>query len=220
MNTQNLLDFCKPGLYEIYCRKTKRSYFGHSENVMYRLGRHYNDLQAAECHETEELQKDWLEHGQNEFEFRILELGSEWREKNRRVAREQHYFCECKHGLYNRFPPVSANFRKECTIDGITYSSGAEAARQLGVSPSSISRLRKKKKQITFSPQTQSLSSKVFGFKRISIDGQEFSSLTKAMSVLNISKSTLSRRLKSVKYPTWFYIEIEKTRSNDYPERE
>lgn len=216
MNTHNLLDFCKPGLYEIYCRKTKKSYFGHSENIMYRLGRHYNDLQAQKCDDSAELQKDWLKHGQNEFEFRTLEAGYEWADKKKRVEREKKYFQECKHGLYNNFPPVSVNFRKQCTINGITYSSGAEAARRLGVSPSSIYRVLKK--QANLSTENQVSSSKIFGFKRISINGQEYSSLTEAMNVLNISKSTLFRRLNSVKYPTWFYI--EKTRSNDYPERE
>lgn len=54
--------------------------------------------------------------------------------------------------------------------------------------------------------------------KRVSIQGQEFSSLKDAMCQLGVAKSTLSRRLKSPKYPEWFYI--EKTRSNDYPERE
>ena len=52
----------------------------------------------------------------------------------------------------------------------------------------------------------------------MSIDGQEFLSVTQAMSALGVAKSTLYRRLKSSKYPTWFYI--EKTRSNDYPQGE
>jgi len=208
MNSPNLLNFCYPGLYEIYCEKTQWSYFGHSENVLYRLGRHFNDLQQGKCSDSEKLQQDWLEFGRECFEFRILEAGPHWKDKKKRLARETSYFLTCGHGLYNKFPVRGASLRKECTINGVTYSSGAEAARKLGLSPSSVYRLLKKSNTVTV----------VLGTKPVSIDGQEFPSLKQAMSLLKISKSTLSRRLQSENFPTWFYL--EKTRSNDYPERE
>ena len=65
------------GLYEIYCEKTESSYFGHSENVIYLLGRHYNDLETTQSHDRETLQKDWVDFGREAFLFRILELGPE-----------------------------------------------------------------------------------------------------------------------------------------------
>lgn len=207
MQTHNLLDFCYPGLYEIYCDQTQCSYFGHSQNVMYRLGRHFNDLQATN-HEIHELQTDWLKYGRGAFCFRILECGPEWKNKNQRLAQEQKYIAACQQRLYNTVLRIPSRSRKQWTIDGITYPSGAEAARQLGVSVSGIYRLMKQKGHVK----------SFFATKPISIDDQEFPSVTKAISVLGIPKSTLFRRLRSPKYPTWFYI--EKTRSNDYPERE
>lgn len=113
-----------------------------------------------------------------------------------------------QHEVYNVTTPVISNFRKECTIDGITYLSGAEAVRSLGISTSQVYRLLKRKGRTT----------SVSTAKKVSIEGQEFQSLTQAQSVLNIPKSTLYRRLRSDKYPTWFFG--DKTRSNDYPEGE
>lgn len=74
MISTNLLDWCFAGIYEIYCRETDRSYFGESKNVLYRLGRHFNDLQAQQ-HETLELQQDWQKYGRSAFVFRPLDIG-------------------------------------------------------------------------------------------------------------------------------------------------
>lgn len=212
MITENFLDFCHPGLYEIYCRITESSYFGHSENVMYRLGRHYNDLQTKKNHESDLLQIDWNLYGRHAFEFRILEKGAEWQNKQKRLLKEEEYFLSCKHRLYNRFPIEPTTSRKQCTIDGITYKSKAEAARKLGLSPSTMYRLLKKypKQEI-----------KILDFSvQVSIKGRKFSSITEAINSLKIPKSTLYRRLRSSKYPDWFYVNKTKTRSNDYPEGE
>lgn len=212
MRKENFLDFCYPGLYEIYCRTTKSSYFGHSENVPYRLGRHYNDLQTHKNHENDQLQAEWNLYGREAFEFRILEKGPEWQNKEKRRRKETDYFLSCQHNLYNRFPIEPTTNRKQCSINGITYQSGAEAARKLGLSPSSIYRLLKK------SPQQQIKT--VDFFMKVSIEGQKFSSVKEAINSLGIPKSTFYRRLRSSQYPEWYYLEKPKTRSNDYPEGE
>lgn len=203
----NLLNFCYPGVYEIFCKETQRSYFGQSENVLYRLGRHYNNLQR-QIHDVSALQEDWLRYGPHAFVFQPLECGPEWSSLDARLAREGELLKNCPHDLYNTKKPTATTFRKEWIIDGMTYSSGAEAARSLGLSTSTVYRQMKK----------QGGTKIVSNNKKISIDGQEFESLTQAQSALNLGKSTLYRRLRSSKWPTWFYC--EKTRSNDYPERE
>lgn len=207
MPRDNLLDLCYPGLYEISCVPAERSYFGESDNVMARLSRHFDDLQAHR-HENQSLQDDWKQYGRENFFFRVLEKGPAWEEAKTRRVREQEYITTCPHAVYNAVKPVASTFRKKWTVDGITYSSGAEAARQLNCSPSQIYRLMKKKGS----------SEQVSNFKRISVDGQDYASLSEALKVLKISRTTLIRRLRSPEYPTWFYV--EKTRSNDYPERE
>lgn len=203
----NLLNFCSPGLYEIFCTPTRRSYFGQSENVLYRLGRHYTNLER-QVHETPPLQKDWLDYGPQAFVFRALHYGPEWNSLQARLQKELELIETCSHGVYNIQTPVLSTFRKEWTWNEITYSSGAEAARSLGLSTSQVYRLMKRQ------GRTQIVSN----YKKISIDGQEFESLTQAQSVLGVAKSTLHRRLRSEKWSTWMYL--EKTRSNDYPERE
>lgn len=130
------------------------------------------------------------------------------KDKKTREKREQELISTCKNGLYNTVLKIPSTFKKQVTIDGITYASGAEAARKLNVSPSAMYRFLKKENGAEL----------VSNSKAISIDGQEFLSLTEAMSALGIAKSTLYRRLNSSKYPNWFYI--QNTRSNDYPEGE
>ena len=189
----------------IFCKKTNTSYYGHSDNVLYRLGRHFNDLEAG-CHDNRELQHDWLCYGRDEFDFRPLETGEEWKSKQKRVVRENQYFqaAEC---LYNKSTSQSGNFRLQVTLEGTSYSSIAEAARKLGISESSASRLIKKSGQIQ----------RVSRAKAIFVRGKKFESLTQAVKVLKISRSQLYRRLRSPKFPDWFYCDTEETRSNDYP---
>lgn len=209
MNKHDLLDFCQSGIYEIVCRSTNCSYIGESSNIMYRLGRHFHDLDTK-IHENPELQKDWLLYGRQNFCFYIIDSGPQWRKKVDRSKREKEIVLKSQYPCYNVPSSVSANLRKDCTINGILYSSGAEAARKLGISSSTSYRALKKSnnKEVKTFLRT----------KTISINGIQYSSLTKVMSKLGVSKSTMFRRLNSSKYPTWQYS--EKTRSNDYPERE
>lgn len=207
-NSVNFLDLCYPGVYEIYCHRNQTSYFGQSENILYRLGRHFNDLLST-SHQVENLQNDWNLYGREGFLFRPVVSGPDWTDEAKRIAKETECITHCSHAVYNRLPSQSSqNVRKQWTYQGITYSSGAEAARELQVSPSTIYRRLKKEGDVVVIPVA----------KPVSIDGQVFSSLTEALAQLGISRSTLYRKLRDPNYPTWFFS--EETRSNDYPGRE
>jgi len=93
--------------------------------------------------------------------------------------REREYITTCGHDVYNKNPNKhSQNITKEWTVNGVTYRSGAQAARQLGKSTSSIYRLIKRKGSFqTF-----------FGTKSLCIEGKLFPSLAEAQSSLKISK--------------------------------
>nr|AIT94653.1 putative GIY-YIG homing endonuclease [Chlorosarcina brevispinosa] len=195
----NLLDFCNPPIYRIFCEATERSYFGHSENVLYRLGRHYNDLQTHKNHETRLLQADWDKYGREAFRFEVLECGPEWENKQKRVKREKFYLLQSsvplnkKERLYNMFPVQPSTFSKRCVIDGIEYPSGAEAARQLGISPSAIYRLLKKMEESeASSPSNEEGYGKIIQRKqstaRVSIEGREFKSIKDGINTLSIPK--------------------------------
>ena len=207
MTKENLLVFCYPGLYEIYCEQTKRSYFGQTENVISRLGRHFNDLEAQN-HEVCLLQRDWVLFGRDAFSFRIVICGLEWKSKTKRLLGEKQLIDACDHKVYNKLRPTLSTYRKEWTFEGVTYLSGAQAARRLGISETAVSRLMKREGSLRFVPNC----------KPVSIEDKFFSSVNEASSMLGISRSTLVRRLRSSTFPTWVYQ--EKTRSNDYPERE
>lgn len=198
--------------------------------MLYHLGRHFNDLDQQK-HERQLLQHDWIKYGRQAFTFRVGDRGDIWNSKKRRLEREKQRLLTCQNNFYNTVSKKSSSLRKQITLDGVIYSSGAEAARVLGISPSTMYRFLKTKvgtpvpkapvsgKEMETTPlQLEGTTKILLGSKPVSINGQEFPSRTKAMSVLGIAKSTLYRRLRSSKYPTWFYI--EKTRSNDYPERE
>jgi hypothetical protein len=98
-----------------------------------------------------------------------------------RIERETELIKNCDRPLYNSTQQGHSGIRKEWTVDGVRYSSGAEAARVLGISPSQVYRLMKKKGEIKLVSNT----------KKVSIEGQEFESLTHAQKVLKIARSTL-----------------------------
>lgn len=175
---------------------------------MYRIGRHFNDL-VANVHEIEDLQADWNLYGRQSFRFRAVVSGPNWEAKSARIRKEVECITQCSHSVYNKDPlQTSQNVRKEWTYKGVTYASGAEAARKLNVSASTIYRLMKKEGEPLV----------IRGSKPVSIDGEIFPSVTDTVNRLGIAKSTLYRRLRSSNYSTWFFV--EKTRSNDYPGRE
>lgn len=71
MKTLNLFTFCQPGIYYIKCLKTKKIYIDQSENFLYRIGRHFNDLKSKVPH-CEPLQKVFLLYGSATFEAKLL----------------------------------------------------------------------------------------------------------------------------------------------------
>lgn len=89
MKTFNLFSFCQR-IYYIKCFKTKKVYIGQSENCLYRIGRHFNDLKSK-VHHCESLQKDFLKYGAFVFEAKILlhKKSKIKNEKNRKKLEEK-----------------------------------------------------------------------------------------------------------------------------------
>ena len=59
------------GVYAIYCKKTNRYYIGKSKNIQNRFKAHRNNLNQR-SHTSTDLQRDWDNYGESEFEFSIL----------------------------------------------------------------------------------------------------------------------------------------------------
>lgn len=71
MNNTNIFDLCIPGLYEIRCLKNNMVYIGQSTNCVYRIARHYNDLQKH-IHHCEPLLEDFIKYGSKAFKAQII----------------------------------------------------------------------------------------------------------------------------------------------------
>ena len=62
----------EPGIYEIYNKINCKRYIGQSINVRTRLLKHRNFLNKNK-HQNNHLQNSWNKHGEDNFEFRVLE---------------------------------------------------------------------------------------------------------------------------------------------------
>lgn len=78
-NTQNDKDVTTKGIddkyngvYQIFCKETKKSYIGSSSNIEKRLQTHKQHLEKG-CHNSRILQKEYDKYGLDNFEFIILE---------------------------------------------------------------------------------------------------------------------------------------------------
>ena len=74
------------GVYKIKNKITGWCYIGSSKNCKQRLGNHRRGLRKN-THCTPRLQRSWNKHGEENFEFRVIEIT----EYEQRVVREQWY---------------------------------------------------------------------------------------------------------------------------------
>ena len=77
------------GVYCIYCKPTKRFYVGQSSCIPKRWGWHRHQLRHNR-HSVPALQLDWNTHGEDKFQFRVLETEGD---KNARLAAEAEWIA-------------------------------------------------------------------------------------------------------------------------------
>lgn len=199
-----------PGIYEIMCTVTGKSYFGESNSLLERLGRHYRHLnEGKRILDAPEFQKDWNQYGPEAFIFRILLFGIEWRSKTARRQQELHYITTNSTRVYNKYPATPSTYRLQCCIEGISYTSIAEAARAQSLSASEIRRRLENPTSTTYI-----LEKKVSNGKPCMVDGVWYPTRQEAAKRLKCSRTTILRRIKKADTNT------SKGASNDYPEWE
>lgn len=71
MLNYDLFKFCFPGIYKIICLKNGKIYIGESNNCLYRIGRHFNDLEN-DLHHCQPLVKDFQKYGRRCFKATII----------------------------------------------------------------------------------------------------------------------------------------------------
>jgi hypothetical protein len=182
-----------PGLYEIYCVHTLRSYFGETTSLFERLGQHYRALQAGEkIQEAPQLQQDWQHYGLAAFRFRILLSGTKWNSLSLRRQQESELITQAAPNVYNKFPQILSSYRMPCIIQGIQYTSIKQAAASLGISASEI---RRRVENPNFSDYI--LEDKISFKKPFELDGVVYQNQKQAMENLQLSRQSVYRRRRA-----------------------
>lgn len=157
----------QPGLYIVRCNVNDWRYYGESTNVSGRLASHKSLLNRG-IHANKPLQADFNTYGEQNFDFIVLYMGSDWDDKQTRLARETQLIIQDRSKTYNvfaeqnrsgernafygRFQTQEAKQKigeamrgipndklgKDIVIDNIEYPSLAEAARQLKLARKTI----------------------------------------------------------------------------------
>lgn len=120
------------GIYQISNKKTGWRYIGSATNVANRWATHRNELNAGK-HSNSILQRSWDKHGEEAFEFSIIEEVP----KEALLVAEQHWIdITWGKKLYNRRRDASSNLGVRHTPESKKRMS--EAQRALPVTPAKI----------------------------------------------------------------------------------
>ena len=213
------------GLYEIINLSTLKRYIGHTENILERFGKHVSALNDC-VHDCQQLQEDWTTRS-NDFVFRVLQIGVEWRDKQKRVETEKELISTYNpEQLYNArglYIEEHHMYRCEIRVRGVIYSSMSEARKALSMSETT---LRRRLRSPKF-PEFETLKITRHGYRKVSVDGKNYPTVNSLVEVgLVVTRQQAIYRLKSPlkQWVNWQYDdsenEIDECKSNDYPERE
>lgn len=95
----NVTQYFCPGIYRIDSVETKRSFFGHGQNLFLDLRDWVDALETGEC-ENERLQDDYRDYGFENFYFFILETGPDVVNPKVREKKVKIYKKTWPHELY------------------------------------------------------------------------------------------------------------------------
>jgi hypothetical protein len=122
----------KCGVYEIYCRETRKRYVGSARNIGERFRQHF-DLLIQNKHHSRKLQYDWNQYLAEAFEFRVLEgvpdAGALLRVEQAYIEKYDSF----RNG-YNATPDVEyrPRFKRGARRTGRAQGTGLESVEQLG----------------------------------------------------------------------------------------
>lgn len=104
-NTSHNIDITAalgPGIYAIINEKSGQIYFGESDLICARLGRHKKSLDTN-VHENLRLQEAWSKDSAY-FKFVILEYGLDWKDSNTRRIKEKELILANIDNCFNQIP--------------------------------------------------------------------------------------------------------------------
>lgn len=178
-------------VYSINCKVNGKKYFGRSQELEKRWRSHRNMLRKG-THNNVLLQNDWDNYGEDNFEFKILEV---FHNKDEAEICEQKYIDSLAYEKYNISNAMDGG-------DTFTNNPRREEIRKLKSKNSSGDKnpmFGKPKNDFTIKRI------KEVNSKKVMIDGVLYDSLTHASKELNIGITTVSYRLKSESFTNWQY---------------
>jgi len=187
-----------PRLYLILCKKNKKVYFGQSNNVIYRLGRHFEDL-TNQIHDCKELQKDWDEiSNSNTFSFVVLSISSQWKSEKLRKKKETELIQLNSAHIYNNIMSIGSTYLRAVSIKDKIFQSIAEAARELNISETTIRRNITNPKKVDWKDVVNGTSEirNLESAKPIIVYGKLYRSIRQASIETKINRNTLTSHLK------------------------
>lgn len=170
----------QPGLYMIHCQATDYRYYGESENVSARLASHRSMLRRK-IHTNTVLQSDWNLFNEKDFQFVVLYMGEDWKEKAIRLKMESSLILKDIERVYNCFDSFENRTAHKNPFYKRRHSEKTKAL------------MRSSKKGVP---------NDLLG-RKISIDGQEFPSIAEASKALGHARKTIKSRVESSSYPNW-----------------
>lgn len=205
-----------PGVYVIIDMTTGKGYYGESEELGLRLGRHKNALEDG-IHDNSALQQAWDEVADpTKFSFVILEWGSVWKDQNLRKAKETSLIQANANNCFNILSDnAPRGIIRPIMINGIRYDSSRDAARKLKRARTDILReLKNKAKPDSYYLPTENYGS-IPVFIQIGKDGKEgpillFPSMTAVVEAgFATSKQMVRRRIQSSTFSNWRYAALD-----------
>lgn len=181
----------QPGVYMILCLLNNFRYYGETSNLSMRLAGHKRDLRKKK-HASERLQEDWNNFGEKNFEFSVLFIGEDWKEKDTRLGKETQLILEHPDLCYNTYASMNDRVKKLNSFFGKKHSE--QTKRLIGDLQRGIPK--------------DSLGAAV------QINNVNYPSIAEASRQLGHSRKLIRSRVDNVDFPQWIRLS---EMPNDYP---
>lgn len=182
-------------VYKILCKSNKKFYIGMSQEYEKRWRAHKNQLRLGK-HNNVSLQSDWLEYGEDDFEFSLLH---EFQDSELCQQTEMSI-------INNSDAQQLYNIVKDTSIGGDVFSHNP---RKEEIRQQKVDQMSGKNNHQYGKPKTEKMinSVKEANSKAVIIEGKEYPSLTEASEILKVKITTLCNRLKSPseRFKNWNY---------------
>lgn len=175
----------QPGVYMILCLVNDYRYYGETGNISKRLAGHRRDLRRK-IHQSRMLQEDFNLFAEENFEFSVLFIGDDWKDRNKRLEKESQLILDHPNQCYN------------------TYASMAD---RTGEKNSFFKKKHEEKTKKLIGDLQRGIAKDMLGTP-ISIEGKVFPSLAEASRQLNHARKTIRHHIDSSdpRYANWFRL--------------